>query len=42
MKTTVQAVAGMPNVKPTICRCEKCGAENPAGVVFCEKCGEGL
>ena len=42
MKTTVQAVAGMPNVKPTICRCGKCGAENPVGVGFCEKCGEGM
>lgn len=42
MKTTVQAVAGMPNVKPTICRCGKCGAENPAGVGFCEKCGAGM
>jgi ribonuclease HII len=42
MKTTVQAVAGMPSAKPTIYRCGKCGAENPAGVVFCEKCGEGM
>lgn len=42
MKTTIKAVAGASNIQPAICRCLKCGAENPTGTKFCSECGEGL
>lgn len=42
MKTTIKAVAGGSNIQPAICRCLKCGAENPTGTKFCSECGEGL
>lgn len=40
MKTTIKAVAGASNLQPAICRCLRCGAENPTGTKFCSECGQ--